>query len=392
MVYHYIKALIYRPAVCASLGEKASSATLTLASSCKSIVQILQLLEERNLSFSLALNRNELLLLCGFGLLFQTFDADQEGKLYKDAEKMVCAVINILERSATPVASAFRRVGCHLLTPRIEKKSPSPPASRHSSEGSMPAPQDTAFRATQKHLKAIAQCFSPSMSKFSRAENTKEPRRATVPNINQAFGVHGNQSAVSISSIRSEPALARSESSTSPLSQRSSLTPRSKRPSLNRQTPNLDYLAFDGGAIPSAYTLQAGSNAIKSEVSASEWERLLGSLDNGQTNIYDTIYGGPPADALIDVPPLSASSESHVAWSPDMWNFPLGYSSTEHLNPGAPSAQSVLSFSDESLTSGEEFPCDFPSVASDSTADRSYPGLVIPELSPLGGLDGNFGL
>src|ERR1051326_7983415 len=103
MMYHYIKALIYRPAVCANIGERGSSATLTLASSCKSIVQILQLLEERNLSFSLSLNRNELLLLCGFGLLFQTFSADREGKLYKDAEKMVCAVIDILERSATPV-------------------------------------------------------------------------------------------------------------------------------------------------------------------------------------------------------------------------------------------------------------------------------------------------
>ncbi|KAF7450923.1 C6 transcription factor FacB [Pyrenophora tritici-repentis] len=94
---------------------------------------------------------------------------------------------------------------------------------------------------------------------------------------------------------------------------------------------------------------------------------MLSSLDNGQTNIYDTIYGGPRADALLDVAPLSANA----TWSPTVWNW-SSYSSE------APPPQSVLSFSDESLTSGEEFgtgACDYGSTPG---SDRLYPGIMIP--------------
>jgi hypothetical protein len=49
MTYHYIRALIQRPAVCASLGSRSSSAMLALASSCRSMVQVVQLLQERGL-------------------------------------------------------------------------------------------------------------------------------------------------------------------------------------------------------------------------------------------------------------------------------------------------------------------------------------------------------
>jgi hypothetical protein len=126
---------------------------------------------------------------------------------------------------------------------------------------------------------------------------------------------------------------------------------------------------------------------IKSEVSSSDWERLLSSLDNGQTNIYDTIYGGPPADALLDVTPLTAPADNNVAWSPNAWNW----SAYNEQNP----PQSVLSFSDESLTSGEEFSGNTYDVGSTPGSDRLYSGIMIPDMSTptgLGGLDGNFGL
>ena len=346
------------------------------------MVQIFQLLDERKLSFAFCLNKNELLVQAGFGLLFQTLDLDQEGKLIKDCQRLVCSVIEMLERSGATCASEFRRVGCSM----ISDKNPPSPISRNNSEGSMAAPQET-FRATQKQLKAIASRFSPSVTKHAR-HDPKEPRRATLANLSPPFGHHNNQSSASISSIRSEPLSARSEPTDSPLTHRPSITTYTKTcKSSNslRQNPNIDYLSFGPDLLPSyPFAIDSSGNA---EVSSIDWERFLSSIDNGQTNIYDTIYGGQPVDALIDVLPLSAGAESHLTWPPGVW----GLGATDQQPP-----QSVLSFSDESLTSGEEFGnCDYGSTGS---SERIY-GIIIPELnSPdngpigLGGLDGNFGL
>ena len=86
LTYHYIRALIQRPAICASLGSKSSSAMLALSSSCKSAVQIIQLLEERGLGFSLCLNKDEVLVLSGFGLLFQRLTLDPNSKILKESQ------------------------------------------------------------------------------------------------------------------------------------------------------------------------------------------------------------------------------------------------------------------------------------------------------------------
>ena len=362
---------------------------MAVGNSCKSIVQIVQLLDERKLSFSFCLNRNEVLLQAGFGLLFQTLNCDRDGKLIKDCNRLVCSVIEMLEHGSATGAMEFRRVGCSMISvPRVEQVPP-PSLSRHNSEGTMGAPMDT-FRATQKSLKAIAARFSPAAVKAARQES-KEPRRATLPAISPSMGAHANPSSTSLSSIRSEPVIARSEPTLSPLSHRPSLSLYSKRRASNaiRQNPNLDYLSF--GPDPLAnYPFNANNNCGKPEVSPADWERLLSSLDNGQTNIYDTIYGGPTADALLDCPPLSAGAETNLTWSPSVWNW-------GNYTEQAPPPQSVLSFSDESLTSGEEFGnCgDYNATA---THDRIYQGIMIPDMSTpnsgigLGGLDGNFGL
>ncbi|KAF2181985.1 hypothetical protein K469DRAFT_588044 [Zopfia rhizophila CBS 207.26] len=387
LAYHHICSLIYRPAVVANLGDKGSSAMVAVGDACKHIIQIIQLLDERKLSFSFCLNRNEVLVQAGFGLLFQTLDLDRDGKLIKDCNRLICAVIEMLERGTAAGALEFRRVGCSMISiPRADQISP-PAISRHNSEGSMGAPMDT-FRATQKSLKAIAARFSPVVSKANR-QDAKEPRRATLPAISPSMGHHGNQSSTSLSSIRSEPPAARSEPTLSPLSHRASLSLYTKRRASNaiRQNPNIDYLSF--GPDPLANYPFGNNSCGKTEVSPSDWERLLSSLDNGQTNIYDTIYGGPPADALLDCPPLSAGADTHLTWSPSVWNWG-GY--TDQAPP-----QSVLSFSDESLTSGEEFGnCgDFGSTPGN---DRVYQGIMIPDMSTpnsgigLTGLDGNFGL
>jgi hypothetical protein len=137
-------------------------------------------------------------------------------------------------------------------------------------------------------------------------------------------------------------------------------------------------------------------------VSPSDWERILSSIDNGQTTIYDSIYGGAPAEALIDNIPLSAGAEPNgLSWSPNVWNWgAYNSNSGEQAQP----PQSVLSFSDESLTSGEEFANSVGEYNTTSTPGSEkicYQGIMMPNLDGtvvreagmgLTGLDGNFGL
>ncbi|KAL0253074.1 DNA-binding transcription factor cat8 [Diplodia seriata] len=373
LAYQYIRSLIWRPAVCANIGGRASAATLAVAGASKATVQILQLLEERSMCFALCLNKHEMLVTSGFGLMFQSLDLDQDSKLIKENQKLMAAIVGFLERSQSPGSAVFRKVAKATVSPNTEQR-PSKPSSI---PNNMRAPQD-ALRSTQKHLKAIASRFSPNRQ---QEEVSNDIRRATLPNLSTE---HSNQSGVSINSVHSEPPHARSEPTMSPLSHRASLgaTPSIKvrRPSAGGSTLNLDYLSFGTESQSNTYSMAAH---LKSEThSPGDWERLLSGIDNGQTNIYDSIYGGAPVDALGDVPPLSATSDGNLGWSPSVWTVGP---------PDQQPPQSVLSFSDESLTSGSnDFDCDFGSGNSDS-----YRGLVIPDLSPSANgihLDGSFGL
>ena len=94
-------------------------------------------------------------------------------------------------------------------------------------------------------------------------------------------------------------------------------------------------------------------------------------------------------EALTEASALPPPADANLVWSPgDMWV-------TNGTNSAVP--QSVLSFSDESLTSsGEELP-DLTLCQSND----SYKGIWIPEMSPgtvdvdsfgITGLDGGFGL
>jgi len=369
---------------------------VAVGDSNKHIVQIVQLLDERKLSFSFCLNRNEVLVQAGFGLLFQTLNLNRDGKLIKDCNRLTCTVMDMLDRGSAAGAHEFRRVGSSMITvPRVEHMT-MPALPRHSMDGTMAAPIDR-FRATQKSLKAIAARFSPGAVKAT-IEEAKEPRRATLPAISPGVGIHPNPSTASLSSIRSEPPL-------SPLSQRSAFSAFPKRRPSHRlhQNRNIDYLSFGPDALNAYSTgLALPSTTIhKADVSSSDWERLLSSLDNGQANIYDGIYGGQPPSDLLDLPPLSASTEPSLSWSPPhLWTWGSYGNGNGGSDQAVAPPQSVLSFSDESLTSGEEFVGggntssggEFGTPGSEA---RVFTSLMMGDLGNglgLVGPDGNFGL
>lgn len=437
MAYLYIRCLINRPIVCANLGDRGSSALLVLAKSSKHIVQILELLEERCLSYAFCINKSELLVLSGFGLLFETLNVGEDGKLLKDCRRMACAVVKSLERSQSKFAPEFRRAVVTLFS--NDSRERLSPTFRHASDDEAQS-STTSFRATQQQLKAIASRFGP-MCKITKDEPSKHSH-------NSAFGLFGNglarnrnHSALSVSSIHSEPLgnseMHSSDLLSSPIPYHAQIL---RRQVAGRRQQNLDYLPFsdDPSGTPT-YQLPLVGYEEKSEapVSPTDWERILSSLDNGQTNIYDSIYGGPNADALVDnstshFPSLqqttSNSSDpgqhhhhnhhnsgkhnpgSSYAWLNEIWAMGLGGNSSsssaggsgggglaalhQHRNDSTSSRgsnafasgaapqppQSVLSFSDESLTSGGE---DFGISDFIGGGGDSHPGIVIPDMSPV---------
>jgi len=218
----------------------------------------------------------------------------------------------------------------------------------------------------------------------------------------QDFAPHGRSST---ESTRSESPQSKREYR-SPISHiQAMLKP---HPIKNEKPPNLDYLSLSNTPVVSQpqspiqhrqslhqvqhhqtpifnsppYQHQTAAGASKHIATGpTEWEVLLGSLDGGQTNLYDAIYGGPA---------LSLDSSSYGDWSPDSgWEMSsLGMG--EFANAPGP-ARSVLSFSEESLSSGEELS---ESGLGLSRSDYSNNGLMLNngENYLVDGLDGTFGL
>ncbi|KAL9063003.1 MAG: hypothetical protein Q9157_008484, partial [Trypethelium eluteriae] len=330
LAYHFIRGLIHRPAVCTSGNVKLSSSVVALAASAKHSIQIIQLLEERKLSFSMCLNKHELLSLCGFGLLFQNQDVESGGKLRKDVQKQLQCVLDILDRDAAPGASQLRQLAeiANALAPdRLSTDNLDPYRATPANE-SMPSPSKGSRSSPQKQIKLLASRFAEATQKYVRQE-PHENRRITLPSMSldsfsNSQGRSGSQVSIcSTISAQSEPTQVSSQNQNqNPSPHLCNGRPpapayrlkhvdnlQQQQPHRNGSVPNLDYFPFASDSPSTTSSLgprkpPTNNNAPQS-AQPTDWERLLGSIDNGQSNIYDGIYGGPPVDALLDVPSLT---------------------------------------------------------------------------------------
>lgn len=110
LAYYHIRSLIHRPAIGSTLGSKASASIIAVANASKAIVQIIQLLEERSMSFSFCINKNTTLTFCGLSLLYQGLDLKKEGHLIREGQRMVCAISSYLDKYSAPCAPSFKRL------------------------------------------------------------------------------------------------------------------------------------------------------------------------------------------------------------------------------------------------------------------------------------------
>lgn len=344
LAFYFIRTLIHRPAVTSSLGAKASSSSIALADSNKHIIQIVQLLEERRMNFSICLNKNEVLLLAGLSLVLQRLDVKQEGKIMHDNQRLVSSVINNMERNAFSGAPAFKKVAHSTIANEQFVKPLSPAASSRTSQRgstiSSLGPQAISKFAKQQ-LQAVTSRFSHSTAQFAE-HGMSNTRRSTVPSLPLGLALHSRHlSQASISSARSEPIY------------------RPGRPALQSSLtqitgtyldgPDLDYLSF--GNNESLVALNHTADVQTPEAS-SEWESLFGFTNASETFPEDSnnsscdLNTPPPTETYPQLPQSSPTPGFHEN-SSETWAI------VDEPSKQSASAPSDFSLSEEGLTSGE---------------------------------------
>ncbi|KAF5615489.1 transcriptional activator acu-15 [Fusarium sp. NRRL 52700] len=369
LAYYYIRTLIYRPAVGSSLGSKAASALMSIGASSKHIVQIVQLLEERGMTFSFCLNKTDLLVVCGMALLYHSIDLKQDSKLMRDDERLVNSVIHILDKTEGSGSLDFKRVASTLV--KVDESAVSPmhtslevsmPPAPVFNRGSPPTGIVTKPKKKSRAAHPIGQLPAAAASESNLIDHQERMRRMTMPCVADQrpvfYRARGRQS---FDNLQAEvPVLQRG--------QRMSMSPNPDRKA-SPLSRNLDFMPFahssqspqpaspqqtrahsHSGPTNQAHHMIESSSVAAAKVngvSTTEWETLLGSLDGGMNNVYDAIYGG---QGLVNESAIAVSNCGD--WPPDNWDLG-GFSIAEFGNNPQP-PQSVLSMSDESLSSGEE--------------------------------------
>lgn len=356
LAYFSIRTLIHRPVMGSGLGAaKAAASLMALADSSKRMIQVTDLLQERNLSFSFCLNRGDMLALCAMTLLYRVVDLKPSSKLLRDDERLVNGVIKTLDATRAAGSIDLRKIASMLISVEGSPHPSASPSGQRKSSASSPS----SSKSTSSHSRKKSSASPASDSQSPRSK--ERTRRMTMPEVlpsEQLFD--DSQGRHSFDSVASDPTLTVTDPMMLPQMANSHMLP-----TMISARPNLDYLSLGNtpsGSRPATpgrsrqqsvptVVSQTGnvlSNAMAAKmagVSPSEWEALLGSMDGGMNNVYHTIYGG---STLTSEPSMSVKNE----WSPNSWDlrsFNIG-----ELGGNGEGPQSVLSLSDESLSSGEE--------------------------------------
>ncbi|KAJ3570838.1 hypothetical protein NPX13_g5596 [Xylaria arbuscula] len=375
LAYYYVRTLIYRPAVGSSLGAKAAPALLATAESSKHIIQIIQLLEERSMSFSFCLNKTDTLVLCGVTLLYQGLELKHDSKLMKDVERLTNVVLNTLQKARAAGINDLKRVARML----IMVGEPSPTASAHKSPSmAIAAPgRDSPPATTFTKGSPYGRHGGAAMSETDLLSQQEKLRRMTMPSAPRPE-LYRTPSRASYDHTSTDQSASQRDHRFSV----SQIQQTIMRMSPNQRTkPNMDYLSLGNSTASNPQPLSPNQNQMSHSqpippnhqpqaplyppnppskgvsgggISLSEWEALLGAMDGGQINVYDAIYGGP---ALSLETPTSAVP-NYSEWTTDPWDL-SGFNLRDlDLSANTHVPQSVLSLSDESLSSGDDLSTD----------------------------------
>ena len=376
LTYHYIRTLIYRPFVCTDYDDRASASVVAVSSSSKHIVQIIQLLDERHLSFSHCFNKTELVLVAGFGLMLQTLDLRQNSKLLQDIQRILVDVISMLENMSAHGANQFKRLGCSLLAVRrsSEEGAGYHAAHRAPSESSSLSSESLhkrkGFMDIARRYTLAAGLSTTTDSDPSPIEIRKRLGRSTMPT-----------NSGSPSQLSNSPEIAtKSESVTPPYRQNSKAC--ASTPNLN-----LDYFSFSNSSNPPMARTPGQSSRLRSRASLDNTLEALEGPRQKQHHDLQSLYDWQNLDDFFTTQEefataVDATEDTSLLDSWDFTGLTPGADNdltpcapaTKHSNEPVPAAathkhdadrakspkkaakpSSVQSFSTDSMTSGEEF-------------------------------------
>ena len=307
------------------------------------------------MSFTICMNKVELTTACGLGLMLHMLDLPPDSKLFMDTQQSLVSLMEIMNKLGSLAASAFKKFGTSFSSGLDSVKTES---RRSSSSGDNKRPQQDMPRNAKDYLQAIATRFSfngvrPSKLKtpYLKQESNSVCDLGPHPIANNlALYARARGSQTSFSSTTSEPVL-KSKSSQSSIP---SAVP-------NWSTiPNLDYLPL--GSQPS-HRSPGARTADSPDMTDSD--HLINTFDMDMSQSQMMANGGSPPQGMgagmISYSSPTVALDWGAEWGgADSWCL----FDMPHQDPmSAKSVESVLSISDESLTSGgEEFSnCDLRS-------------------------------
>ncbi|KAL9108219.1 MAG: hypothetical protein Q9227_006957 [Pyrenula ochraceoflavens] len=398
LVYFHIRSIIHRPIVCYGSGSHAAASLLTIADSGKHVVQILDLLDERSMNFTFPLNKVEILVSSGLALLWQRLDLPADSKIVQDNRKSFGLLFEVFKRYSMDSATNFVGVLQCLAAPTYRSSPPRPSTAQPAGQDlrlrqTISAPSNMKNKSAMKQIQAFAARFTNFGSKPQKAASdddiarrTRIPIAPTIP-IAQTEGLNSPvQGRMSISSAQSEPCFAVPATRSSPTLSRASHSPTTPNVNLESASAlnvNLDYFPM---AHQSSVTLSSPPphfdtpqphykehpDSTDPVFTDAAWEGILASMDSGTSNIFNGIYGGsldgetPPfvqhhqqqPPSFLNDPSCAGGVDSMgtptMHWPSEVW--PADAINLLSSTNKAPVPQSLLSFSDESLTSGgDEF-------------------------------------
>ena len=323
--------MIRRPGASSTVGHIASPSIISIADSSKHIIQIMQLLDERNLTFSFCMNKNELLTFCGLSLLYQGLDLKQEGKLMLDNKRLVVVVVHCLNKAQARGAADFTRLAASLFG--LEKKGLELVTQRP-----VTTPVNIKPAASRPPLKNPATPNMKngiSMSEANITSRQEKLRRMTLPNLStQRMHKPIPQGRRSFDLAGADSPVVKQEYTSPPRSYSGIVQPHSSV----IKPPQLDYLSLNPtpehsqpqspilsrnptSSIPSQRpntSYQPLSTPSKTSISlqSTDWDPLISSLDIPTSTFYDSPFSAHPLSlSMTDSQPSSFDE-----WSPESWD------------------------------------------------------------------------
>lgn len=299
----------------------------------------------------------------------------------KNSQRLICQVINLLDSRNAQGSAEFKQLGCSMLALPMMSPSPTngPMASASKRSKGTVTPASPERRESHQHIAHLATSYTQYTASQQRPkEKISKDQRRVASSLTDSLA----QQTIRRSSDKSLRPLAPSLPSHTP-SRTSLSTPamgvtsattfapkHSQSPAINVARTNLDYFSFSDAPDTS------NNPPRKPAVDDSQWQSMLNTLESDtiDKSSSNSVYGWPPMETLLS--PTTVEDSSGVVQSaspkPDEWAPELWFNDeTAHI------PQSVLSLSDESLTSGEEF----SSVEYGSTrSDSGFRTISIPQL------------